>query len=134
MCRAVSGCPARPSGRKAASTAPVPERCGQPKRAQAGARRASQHRSQVGCRERIAARSPPQYEKGRAPAKVAAAAARQVMPPSNRFLELLGGAEGNLLAGLDLDGLAGGRVAAHARRTLAHLQDAQAADADAGAL
>src|SRR5258708_39806868 len=50
---------------------------------------------------------------------------------SDRFLELLGGAEGDLLAGLDLDGFAGGRIAAHARGALAHLQDAEPADADA---
>src|SRR5580693_3685497 len=53
---------------------------------------------------------------------------------SNRFLELLGGAEGDLLAGLDLDGFAGGRIAAHARGALADLQDAEPADADALAL
>src|SRR6202035_303626 len=43
---------------------------------------------------------------------------------SDRFLEFLGGAEGDLLAGLDLDGFAGGRIAAHARGALAYLQDA----------
>src|ERR1700675_2816493 len=53
---------------------------------------------------------------------------------SDRFLEFLGGAEGDLLAGLDLDGFAGGRVAAHARGALADLQDAEPADADALAL
>ena len=42
------------------------------------------------------------------------------------FLEFLGGAEGDFLAGLDLDGLAGSRVAAHARGALADLQDAEA--------
>src|SRR3954452_18532456 len=50
------------------------------------------------------------------------------------FLEFLGGAEGDLLAGLDLDRLAGGGVAAHARGALANLQDAEADDADAFAL
>src|SRR5262245_7666314 len=44
--------------------------------------------------------------------------------------ELLGSAEGDLLAGLDLDCLARGRVAAHARRALSHLQYAQAIEAD----
>jgi len=53
---------------------------------------------------------------------------------SDGFLELLGGAEGNLLARLDLDRLAGGGVAAHAGGALAHLQDAEAAEADASAL
>src|SRR5580658_4676956 len=52
----------------------------------------------------------------------------------DRFFEFLGGAERDLLAGLDLDGLAGGRIAAHARGAFAHLQDAQPADADALAL
>src|SRR5437879_12665700 len=50
------------------------------------------------------------------------------------FLQFLGGAERDLLARLDLDRLAGRRVAAHARGALAHLQDAEAADADAVAL
>src|SRR3954468_16610851 len=50
------------------------------------------------------------------------------------FLQFLRGAERDLLAGLDLDRLAGGRIAAHARGALAHLQDAEAADADAVAL
>src|SRR5580658_8212016 len=53
---------------------------------------------------------------------------------SDRFLEFLGGAEGDLLAGLDLDRFAGGRIAAHARGALADLQDAEPADADALAL
>src|SRR5690242_12345585 len=47
------------------------------------------------------------------------------------FLQFLGGAERDLLARLDLDRLAGRRVAAHACGALAHLQDAEAADADA---
>ena len=50
------------------------------------------------------------------------------------FLEFLGGAEGNLLAGLDLDRLAGGGVAAHAGGALADLEDAEADDTDALAL
>src|SRR5882672_12394997 len=50
------------------------------------------------------------------------------------FLEFLGRAEGNLLAGLDLDRLAGGGVAAHAGGALANLEDAEADDADALAL
>src|SRR5580704_4596825 len=53
---------------------------------------------------------------------------------SDRFLEFLGGAEGDLFAGLDLDGFAGGRIAAHARGAFADLQDAEPADADALAL
>src|SRR5882724_6900121 len=50
------------------------------------------------------------------------------------FLEFLGGAERHLLAGLDLDRLAGGRVAAHAGGALADLEDAEADQADAVAL
>ena len=50
------------------------------------------------------------------------------------FLQLLGGAEGDLLARLDLDRFAGGGVAAHAGGALAHLKDAEADDADALAL
>src|ERR1700682_731812 len=53
---------------------------------------------------------------------------------SDGFLELLGGAEGNLLAGLDVDRFAGGGVAAHAGGALAHLEDAKTDDADALAL
>src|SRR6202171_209437 len=53
---------------------------------------------------------------------------------SDGFLELLGRAEGDLLAGLDVDRFAGGRVAAHAGGALAYLQDAEADDADAVAL
>src|SRR4026207_35287 len=53
---------------------------------------------------------------------------------SDRFLQLLGGAEGDLLRRLDLDRLAGRRVAAHARRALADLQHAETADADLVAL
>src|SRR5580698_4178609 len=53
---------------------------------------------------------------------------------SDRFLEFLGGAEGDLLAGLDLDGFAGRGIAAHARGALADLQDAEPADTDALAL
>src|SRR5487761_2097158 len=53
---------------------------------------------------------------------------------SDGFLELLGGAEGDLLAGLDVDRFTGGRVAAHAGGALAYLQDAEADDADALAL
>src|SRR6516162_3982444 len=49
---------------------------------------------------------------------------------SDRFFQFLGSAERDLLAGLDLNGLAGGGIAAHARGALAHLQDAEAADAD----
>src|SRR3546814_9818649 len=53
---------------------------------------------------------------------------------SDGFLQHLAGAEGNLLGGLDLDRLAGLRVAAHAGGALADLQDAEVADADALAL
>src|SRR3990170_1650559 len=53
---------------------------------------------------------------------------------SDGFLQLLGRAEGNLLAGLDLDGFAGGGVTAHAGGALAHLQDAEADDPNALAL
>src|SRR6185312_4067304 len=53
---------------------------------------------------------------------------------SDGFLQFLGRAEGNFLAGLDVDGFARGGVAAHARGALAHLQDAEADDADAFAL
>src|SRR5579871_2837135 len=49
---------------------------------------------------------------------------------SDRFLQLLGGAESNLLACLDVDRFAGGGVAAHAGGTFANLQDAEADDAD----
>src|ERR1700749_4101076 len=50
------------------------------------------------------------------------------------FLQFLGGAERDLLGSLDLDGFAGGRVAAHARTALAHDQDAQAIQTEAGTL
>src|SRR5262245_12564801 len=53
---------------------------------------------------------------------------------SDCFLQLLCGAEGDLLARLDMDGLAGGGVATHAGGAPAHLQDAKADDADAIAL
>jgi hypothetical protein len=39
--------------------------------------------------------------------------------------------EGNLLAGLDLDGFARGRIAAHTRRALSELEDAEPVDANA---
>src|SRR5512143_1529383 len=52
----------------------------------------------------------------------------------DRFLEVLGDTEGDLLRRLDLDRLAGGRVASHARRAVAHLKDAEARDADLVAL
>src|SRR6185437_13102268 len=45
------------------------------------------------------------------------------------FLQFLGGAEGDLLARLDLDRFAGRGIAAHARGALAHLQDAQSVEA-----
>jgi len=40
---------------------------------------------------------------------------------SDRFLEFLGGAESDLLARLDLNGLSGGGIATHARGALPHL-------------
>src|SRR5262245_47287465 len=52
----------------------------------------------------------------------------------DRFLEILRDAEGDLLRRLDLDLLAGRGIAAHARRTGAHLKDAEARDADLVAL
>ena len=45
---------------------------------------------------------------------------------SDGFLEFLGSAKSNLLAGLDLDGLAGRWVASHAGGAMPDLQDAQA--------
>src|SRR3954470_2884684 len=66
-----------------------------------------------------------------------------VLPPSvvklrrgasDRLFEFLGGAERDLLAGLDLDRFAGRRIAPHAGCTLAYHQDAEAANADAVAL
>src|SRR5437764_10478348 len=50
------------------------------------------------------------------------------------FLEFLGRTEGDLLAGLDVDRLAGSGVAAHAGGALADLEDAEADNADALAL
>src|ERR1700712_5317489 len=53
---------------------------------------------------------------------------------SDGFLEFLGRAEGDLLAGLDLDRFAGGGVAAHAGGALANLENAEPDDADTLAL
>src|ERR1043166_1418191 len=53
---------------------------------------------------------------------------------SDGLFEFLRGAEGDLLARLDLDRLAGRGISAHASGALAHLQDAETADADAVAL
>src|SRR5258707_969587 len=65
-------------------------------------------------------------------------ATHTALPPSTvelaRFLELLGGPERDFFARLDLDRLAGGRVAPHAGGALANLKDAEAADANAVAL
>jgi len=47
---------------------------------------------------------------------------------SDRHLEVLGGTEGDLLARLDLNGLAGRRIAAHAGGALSHLKDAEPGD------
>src|ERR1700761_4071539 len=52
----------------------------------------------------------------------------------DRFLQFLGGAEGDLLARLDLDGFARRRIAAHAGGALAHDENAQTVETDAGAL
>src|SRR5215470_11488471 len=63
--------------------------------------------------------------------------AKEVPEPGrslHRLFELFGGAEGDLLAGLDLDGLAGRGIAAHASGALAHHKNAEPADADAVAL
>src|ERR1700761_8060446 len=49
------------------------------------------------------------------------------------FLQFLGGAERDLLGRLDLDRFASGGIATHARTALAHDQDAQAVQKDAGA-
>src|SRR5262249_20723015 len=53
---------------------------------------------------------------------------------SDRLFQVLGGAECDFLAGLDLDGFAGGGVASHPGRPLADLQDAEAVQANALAL
>src|ERR1043166_8423685 len=50
---------------------------------------------------------------------------------SDGFFEILGGAEGDFLARLDLDRLAGRRIASPAGRALAHLPDAEAGPAGA---
>src|SRR3954454_2643391 len=52
----------------------------------------------------------------------------------NGFLEFLGGAEGDLLAGLDLDRLAGGGGAPDAGGAFAGLEDAEPHDPDPLAL
>src|SRR5688572_29437241 len=52
----------------------------------------------------------------------------------HRFLEFLGRPEGDFLAYLDLKRLAGGGVSAHAGGALAHLKNAETADANAVAL
>src|SRR5512146_1434855 len=49
---------------------------------------------------------------------------------SDRFLQFLGGAEGDLLARLDLDLLARRRVAAHAGGALANHENAKTVEAD----
>src|SRR4051812_13203796 len=53
---------------------------------------------------------------------------------SDGFLQLLGRAEGDLLAGLDVDRLAGGGIAPHAGGALANLENAETHDADSLAL
>src|SRR5262245_50028455 len=64
----------------------------------------------------------------------AAVSTSEPMEASDRFLELLGGAESNLLRCLDLDCFASGGVAAHTRRTPTDLQDAEAGHAHLVAL
>src|SRR6478752_6829464 len=51
----------------------------------------------------------------------------------DRFLQFLGGAERDLLGRLDLDGFAGRGIAAHTRTALAHNQNAQTVETNAGA-
>src|SRR5437660_12839581 len=53
---------------------------------------------------------------------------------SDCFLELLGRAERDFLAGLDLDRLAGRRIASHPGGAVPHLQDAEPDQAQAVAL
>src|SRR5580700_3650522 len=48
----------------------------------------------------------------------------------HRFLEFLGGPEGDLLARLDLDRLARRRIAAHASGALADLKNSETVDAE----
>src|SRR5690349_9124668 len=55
----------------------------------------------------------------------------QMVRSLDRFLQFLGGAESDFPARLDLDGLAGGRIAAHARGALSHDENSEPADADA---
>jgi len=47
---------------------------------------------------------------------------------SDRHLEFLGGAEGYLFAGLDLDRLTGHRIAAHAGSAITHHQNSEPGD------
>src|SRR4029079_15687940 len=61
-----------------------------------------------------------------APRKREAVSTSELREASDRFLELLGGSECNLLRRLDLDRFASGGVAAHTRRTPTDLQDAEA--------
>src|SRR5262249_1146589 len=68
------------------------------------------------------------------PRRVASAGENIISAISDRFLEVLRRAERNLLAGLDLDGLAGCRIAAHARCALPDLKDAETRDANPLAL
>ena len=53
---------------------------------------------------------------------------------SGRHLECLGGAEGYLFAGLDLDRLTGHRIAAHAGSAITHHQNSEPGDLHALAL
>src|ERR1019366_2978711 len=48
----------------------------------------------------------------------------------NRLFQFLGGSEGDLLAGLDLDGLASPRISAHPGGTVLNLEDAETGQTD----
>src|SRR5260370_155882 len=73
----------------------------------------------------------PDVEKGRLFAVEALRGGARIHPQHNMFLSAAHtDAEGDLLRRVDLDRLAGRRVAAHARRTIADLKDAEARDAD----
>src|SRR5215204_3759538 len=94
--------------------------------------------TRLGCaRQRVPARALATQKEGRArlaPGPARSFPRRGYRRGLDRFLEVLGDAEGDLLRRLDLDRLAGRRVAAHARRTVAHLKNAEARDADLVAL
>src|SRR5690348_12456409 len=76
----------------------------------------------------------PTVHKTNGPEQAPAHEVSQMKERSDRLLQLLRSAEGDLLRSLDLDGFAGRRVAAHAGGALAHDEDAQTVETDAGAL